>query len=82
MHRGAFVAAVSVDHVTPLCADHVGLEGPGWLCKLPECLMAHAQLRDLEAGWLGILPERWQLWVMEVITMILPGLLSLLSYTP
>ena len=54
MHIGAYVAVPCVDYMTSLHAGHVGLEGPGWLCKLPERLMAHGQLWDTELLVLGV----------------------------
>lgn len=75
MRTGAHVAAARIDHMTTLRIDQVGLEDSGWLCKLPERLVVHARLWNLEVpvpGWLSILPERRQLWLVEMITRALP----------
>lgn len=48
------MATAGIDHVTTLPIDHVGLEGPGWLFKLPECLTAHARPWNPEVPALGV----------------------------
>ena len=53
MRIGVYVAAARVDHMTTLRIDHVGLEDSGWLCKLPECLIVHVRLWNLEVPVLG-----------------------------
>lgn len=68
MSTGVYIAVLCVDYLTMLHVDHVGLEGPGCLCKLPERLMAYVRLWNPEAPALkvlGILSERWAL---EMIT--------------
>lgn len=75
MRTGAHVAAARMDHMTTPCIDQVGLEDSGWLCKLPKCLVVHARLWNLKVpvpGWLSILPERRQLWLVEMITRTIP----------
>lgn len=52
MHIGAYV-----DHVTALHIGHIGLEGPGWLCKLLEYLMAHPWPWNPEVTALGVLRQ-------------------------
>lgn len=54
MCTGAYIAVSHVDHVTTLHTAIVGLEDPGWLCKLPECLMAHARQWNQEVPALPV----------------------------
>lgn len=61
-----------MDHVTTLRLDHVGFEGPGWLCKLSEHFMVLAQQRNLEVPALGV--GRHFARVLAVVTMEPPHL--------
>ena len=55
----AYVAVSCVGNMTMLHINHIGLEDPGWLCKVPENLTVHTWLRN---------PEEPECWVMETIT--------------
>lgn len=64
----AYIAAVQVDHLTMRHVASLGLEGPGWLCKLPKRLIVHVRPWNPEVpapGWLDILLKPW---VMKMIT--------------
>lgn len=41
-------------YVSVSCIDHIRLEDPGWLCKLPGCLMVHAWPWDPALPVLGM----------------------------
>lgn len=41
MSTGTYAAVSCIDHMTMLHVGHIGIEGPGWLYKMPENLMSH-----------------------------------------
>ena len=54
MCTGAYVAVSCIDRMTVPHISHVGLEGPGYLCKLAEHLMAHVWPCNPEVTALGV----------------------------
>lgn len=54
MRTGAYIAVPCIHHVSMLHIGHIGLEGPGCLCKLPKHLMVHAQPWNPEVPALGV----------------------------
>ena len=54
MRTRAYVDTPLIDYMATLHVDHVGLEDPGWPCKLPECLMVHAWTQNLDVPGSGV----------------------------
>lgn len=53
-HRGLPEAVSGIDHVTVLHIDHIGLEGHGWLCKLPGTLESTCATWNPQVPALGV----------------------------